>query len=97
MTLFFHSDEDQTDNGFQIHYSVIEGIPGCGGTFTDNRGEFGSPVQDGAYPKNVVCHYLIKLPTYSKIKLSFKSFKLEDATNCGFDYVEVCAIVLNYL
>jgi cubilin len=28
-TIHFHSDEDKQDIGFQIAYSVVEGIPGC--------------------------------------------------------------------
>lgn len=91
LTLHFHSDEDGTDSGFQIHYSVVEGIQGCGGTFTAKNGEFGSPIQDGGYPKNVECHYLIKMPrkNETRVKLSFTTFKLEDSTSCSFDFVEV--------
>lgn len=89
LTLHFHSDEADNDNGFQIHYSTIEGMPGCGGTFTATSGEFGSPMQDGSYPKNIECHYVIKLPKDSKMKLTFLSFKLEDSHSCNFDYVEV--------
>lgn len=89
VTLHFHSDEDSTDAGFQIHYTVVEGIPGCGGTFTESSGEFGSPMKDGAYPKNLMCHYVIRLPTDNRIRLTFKSFSLEDSSTCIFDYVEV--------
>lgn len=91
LTLQFHSDDDGTDSGFQIHYSLVEGIQGCGGTFTGKSGEFGSPIQNGVYPKNIECHYLIKLPrrNETRVKLSFSSFKLEGSSSCSFDYVEV--------
>lgn len=91
LTLQFHSDEDGTDFGFQIHYSTVEGIQGCGGTFTARNGEFGSPIQDGEYPKDIECHYLIKLPSKNEtgVKLSFLSFDLEGGHSCNFDYVEV--------
>lgn len=91
LTLHFHSDEKDQDTGFQIHYSLIEGIQGCGGTFTGKDGEFGSPMQNGAYPKNIECHYLIKMPrkNETRVKLSFVSFKLEESSSCNFDYVEV--------
>lgn len=89
LTLHFHSDDDGNDAGFQIHYSVIEGFPGCGGTFTAMSGEFGSPIQNGAYPKNIECHYLIKLPKDTKIRLTFLSFSMESSQSCSFDYVEV--------
>lgn len=52
-------------------------------------GEFGSPVQDGSYPKNIECHYLIKLPKDSKMTLTFLTFNMEDSHSCNFDYVEV--------
>ena len=89
MTLHFHSDEDSNDAGFQIHYTVIEGFPGCGGTFTKTSGEFGSPIQDNTYPHNLVCEYIIKLTGNSRIKLSFKKFELEYSTDCKFDSIEV--------
>lgn len=38
LTLQFHSDGDSSDMGFQIHYTVVDGIPGCGGTFTASSG-----------------------------------------------------------
>lgn len=88
--LYFHSDEDSTDTGFQIHYTIVEGIPGCGGTFTDSSGEFASPLKNGVYMKNLICHYVIRLPKDNHIALEFKSFDLEESGTCMFDYVEVC-------
>lgn len=92
LTLHFHSDSDGTDAGFQIHYSVIEGFPGCGGTFTAISGEFGSPIQNGVYPKNIECHYIIKLPKGMRIHLTFLSFSMESSLSCKFDYVEVIIV-----
>ncbi|XP_059613843.1 cubilin homolog [Phlebotomus argentipes] len=92
ITMFFHSDEDSTDNGFQIHYSVVEGFPGCGGVFTAYSGEFGSPVEDEKYPHNLLCEYSIKYPKGSKIRLTFKSFQLEVAEECRFDSLELFEI-----
>lgn len=72
LTLKFHSDEDGNDAGFQIHYSLLEGIQGCGGTFTAKSGEFGSPIQNGAYPKNIGKFFFLLLffpQTFSSIKL----------------------------
>lgn len=88
--LHFHSDEDSTDAGFQVHYMVIEGTPGCGGTFTDANGEFGSPIHDGVYPLNTICRYVIELPKDSRIAVTFKSFQMETSSACQFDFVEVC-------
>lgn len=69
----------------------MEGIQGCGGTFTALSGEFGSPIENGEYPKNIECHYLIKLPrrNETRIKLKFLTFQLEESTSCNFDFVEV--------
>lgn len=91
LALHFHSDESGGDAGFQIHYSTIEGIPGCGGTFTAQNGELGSPVQNEEYPKNLECHYLIKMPRNSQtpVKLTFLSFDVESGEACTFDYVAV--------
>lgn len=91
LTLHFHSDEDGSDSGFQIHYSLIEAVQGCGGVFTATNAEFGSPIQDGKYPKNMECHYLIRMPRKNEtgIKLTFLSFNIESSPNCNFDYVEV--------
>lgn len=88
-TLHFHSDEDGTDVGFQIHYSVVEGFPGCGGIYTASKGEINSPLQDGLYPKDLLCHYLIRVSKESRIRLTFKSFALEPNSLCSFDYLEV--------
>lgn len=91
LTLHFHSDDDGNDSGFQIHYSVVEGVHGCGGTFTGTSGEFGSPEENGKYQINLDCHYLIKMPrkNETRVKLKFLSFRLEDSGSCSFDYVEV--------
>lgn len=90
-TVYFHSDEDGTDSGFQISYSVIEGIPGCGGVFTKTEGEISSPrrYEDNKYPNNLICEYLINLPQGSRINVQFNRFHLESSETCKFDYVEM--------
>lgn len=85
----FHSDSVGTDAGFQIHYSVVEGIPGCGGTWTGTRGEIASPVHDGRYPRNLQCEFVIRMPVDSQMRLTFREFDLEYHENCEFDYVAV--------
>uniref|UniRef100_A0A0P6JSL8 Putative fibrillin n=1 Tax=Aedes aegypti TaxID=7159 RepID=A0A0P6JSL8_AEDAE len=90
-TVYFHSDEDGTDSGFQISYSVIEGIPGCGGVYTKTEGEISSPrrYEDNKYPNNLICEYLINLPEGSRINVQFNRFQLESSETCKFDYVEM--------
>lgn len=89
MHIHFHSDESGNYPGFQITYSVIEGLPGCGGTFTSEMGEFRSPEFDGLYPSEITCEYKIKLPNESRIKITFLSFALEESSDCTADYVAV--------
>lgn len=89
-TVFFHSDADSSDVGFQIAYSVREGLPGCGGTFTQNRGEISSLKKaDGKYHDSMTCEYIIQVPMGSKISLEFTKFSLEDSAECKFDSVSV--------
>lgn len=72
-------------NGFIIFL----GVPGCGGVFTASIGEFGPPIQNGAYQKNLFCEFLIRMPVDSRIQIKFKSFELEESRDCDFDYIEV--------
>ncbi|KAL9700067.1 hypothetical protein quinque_003508 [Culex quinquefasciatus] len=90
-TIYFHSDEDNNDAGFQISYSVIEGVPGCGGVFTTSEGEISSPrrYEDNLYPHNLNCEYLIQLPKGSQITVQFSRFHLESSDSCKFDYLEI--------
>lgn len=90
-TVYFHSDEDGNDSGFQISYSIIEGIPGCGGVFTKTEGEISSPrrYEDNLYPHNLNCEYFINLPKGSRIEVTFNRFHLESSETCKFDYVEL--------
>lgn len=68
----------------------MDGIPGCGGTYTTEVGSFGSPSSNGGrYEHNLNCHYLIRLPKDSRIKVHFESFNLEEGPSCIFDYVEI--------
>lgn len=90
--VYFHSDESGNYPGFQITYSAVEGLPGCGGTYTSERGEFHSPGFDGEYPPEIICEYKIKLPDKSRIKITFLSFNLEESSDCAADYVAVSGL-----
>lgn len=83
----FHSDGVGADAGFQIHYSVTEGVPGCGGTWTDASGEITSPLRDGRYKANLMCEYVIRQPADSRVRVRFERFQLEHSADCVFDYV----------
>ncbi|XP_053675116.1 cubilin homolog [Anopheles nili] len=90
-TVYFHSDEGGNDLGFQISYAVVEGIPGCGGTYTQREGVISSPLSqtDNLYPNNLNCEYLIKLPIGSRVEIKFSKFHLEQSDGCKFDYLEI--------
>lgn len=90
-TIHFHSDADGEDSGFQIAFSVVEGIPGCGGVYTSPKGDVMSPtsIADGKYKHNLVCDYLIQMPRDARVRIEFKKFALEDSSSCKFDRVEV--------
>lgn len=91
-TLHFHSDGDSSDAGFQIAFSVVEGIPGCGGTYTAAKGDISAPtnIADGSYKHNLLCDYVIRMPTDARVRVAFKKFGLEESTTCKFDKLEVC-------
>lgn len=89
--LHFHSDDDNSDRGFQISYNIQPGVPGCGGIFTGTDGVLSSPVtyDDRTYPNNLECDYLIRQPRNMTILLTVLEFHLEDSTECKFDYLEI--------
>lgn len=90
-TIHFHSDGDSNDVGFQIAFSVVEGIPGCGGVYTAARGDVLSPtnIADGKYKHNMMCDYVIQMPKDSRVRIEFKKFSLEESSSCKFDKIEV--------
>ncbi|XP_028157640.1 cubilin homolog [Ostrinia furnacalis] len=87
--IHFHSDSYGAGTGFQISYAPVEGIPGCGGYFTLDRGEIVSPSFDGQYLNNLRCEYRINTGPDTKIRLQFKSFNLERSNRCKFDYLKI--------
>ncbi|KAL5234243.1 hypothetical protein ACI65C_001653 [Semiaphis heraclei] len=93
-SLHFHSDSSGQDYGFQLTYSVIEGVPGCGGIYTSPSGMISSPVDltsdDNNYLNNLNCEWHIRMPLRQKLKLAFvKKFGIEKTTNCSTDFLEI--------
>ncbi|XP_012062648.1 PREDICTED: cubilin [Atta cephalotes] len=87
--IHFHSDGSNQDAGFQIHYSIIEGIPGCGGIFTSATGLINSPGHLSSYQPNMECEWKIQLPAGERIRASWLKFDLETSSSCQFDFVEI--------
>ncbi|EFN66210.1 Cubilin [Camponotus floridanus] len=89
-TVHFHSDNVGQDVGFQIHYSTIEGFPGCGGIYTSATGTINSPGHSSSgYQPNMVCEWKIQMPAGERIRASWLRFNLEQSSSCHFDFVEI--------
>ncbi|XP_068628109.1 cubilin-like [Battus philenor] len=89
LMIHFHSDAYNTGHGFQIAYAPIEGIPGCGGYFTEYRGEITSPTYNGKYLNGLLCEYKIKTSEDTKVRITFVSFSLENSFRCKYDYLKI--------
>uniref|UniRef100_A0A1B6C4Q2 Cubilin n=2 Tax=Clastoptera arizonana TaxID=38151 RepID=A0A1B6C4Q2_9HEMI len=85
--LKFSTDESQTFKGFKIAYSTIDVV--CGGIFKDMQGTISSPLEDGAYPPNTVCTWIIIAPIGHIIDINFISFHLVWTYDCHSDSLEV--------
>ncbi|XP_076655704.1 cubilin [Halictus rubicundus] len=87
--LHFHSDSAGQDSGFQIHYSTIEGIPGCNGVYTQPSGTITLPTNLDSYYENMQCDWRIQMPVGERIQITWSKFEIEASLSCRFDYVEI--------
>ncbi|XP_049840781.1 cubilin-like [Schistocerca gregaria] len=87
--IHFHSDNESSDTGFQIAYSTVPGMSGCGGLFTDAEKTITSPNYPQQYPRNIDCEWTIRLPPGERLSIEFTDFELEDSRSCIFDFVEL--------
>ncbi|KAH8387553.1 hypothetical protein KR093_007741, partial [Drosophila rubida] len=71
----FHSDGTDSDLGFQLHYSVEERLPGCGGIYTSERGTISAPTNNGAAGL-ISCDYEIHFAAGEAILIEFVRFQL---------------------
>lgn len=91
-TVYFHSDEISSDSGVMIAYTLMSATPGCGGSYVKPKGVIASPrgsAENGNYDHNMICEYEIQMPKNSRVKIEFVKFKIEAATTCTSDKVEV--------
>ncbi|KAJ8936435.1 hypothetical protein NQ318_015581, partial [Aromia moschata] len=88
----FHSDAQGSNPGFQLTYSVVEGIPGCGGTYTTQSGTIASahPPED-VFADDVkhICDYKIQQPIGTKLKITITAIDLVQTPGCKIDYLEI--------
>ncbi|KAI5646194.1 CUB domain-containing protein [Phthorimaea operculella] len=89
MLVHFHSDAYGAGYGFQAAFSPADGVPGCGGLHTSDRGEISSPSFDGKYLSGMTCEYQIRTNPGTKIRINFKLFNLEVSRACKYDYLKV--------
>ncbi|KOC70062.1 Cubilin [Habropoda laboriosa] len=85
--VYFHSDSAGQDAGFQIHYSAIEGTPGCNGVYTKPSGTISSPENldtDG----EIECEWKIQMPVGERIVITWSGFSLSGA-NCQNENIEI--------
>ncbi|VVC39263.1 EGF-like, conserved site,EGF-like calcium-binding domain,CUB domain,EGF domain,EGF-like calcium- [Cinara cedri] len=92
--LHFHSDNSNQDYGFQMSFNIIEGIPGCGGIYTNPSGIISSPVDltSDNYDSldNLNCEWHIRMPLKQKLKLVFvKKFGIKFSKNCATEFLEI--------
>ncbi|XP_078037937.1 cubilin [Augochlora pura] len=87
--LHFHSDSAGQDSGFQIHYSTIEGIPGCNGVYTNHVGSITLPTYLSSYHENMECDWRIQMPAGERVQITWSKFDLENSNNCRFDFIEI--------
>ncbi|XP_045485243.1 cubilin-like [Pieris rapae] len=87
--IHFHSDAYGSGKGFQITYAPVEGVPGCGGFYTADKGEVTSPSYNNKYLNNLICDYKIQTSPETKVRLTFRSFNLERSFRCRFDYIVI--------
>ncbi|XP_059187284.1 membrane frizzled-related protein [Centropristis striata] len=61
----------------------------CGGVLTDAEGSFSSPNHPGSYAPNLLCVWVIRVPTPSVVQIHVSSLTVEGPSPCLFDWLEV--------
>ncbi|XP_034122311.1 cubilin homolog [Drosophila guanche] len=78
-----HTGTQRVDSSFQLHYEVVAGQPGCGGSYTESQGRI------SGHMNAEVCLYLIEQPTGTQIKLEFEHINLLRSEDCGLQKIEI--------
>ncbi|XP_017881696.1 cubilin [Ceratina calcarata] len=85
--IYFHSDNAGQDAGFQIHYSAIEGLPGCNDVYTLPSGVINNPSNMNSV-EELECEWKIQMSVGERVEISWTQFDLAE-TDCSHEYVEV--------
>ncbi|XP_057290630.1 A disintegrin and metalloproteinase with thrombospondin motifs 6-like [Hydractinia symbiolongicarpus] len=72
-------------------HNPCPGDAGCGGIYTDERGNFTSPGYPNDYPNNMECVHIIQVPEGKVIQLQFDKMSVvaPDDKECKNDFVKV--------
>ena len=85
MNLFIFCPIGTGDSKVKFFFSFTSFTASCGGYLNGNNGTFTSPNYPNNYGNNRQCSWIIEVPEYHKIELTFQNFSIEE----GFDFVEV--------
>ncbi|CAD1477837.1 unnamed protein product, partial [Heterotrigona itama] len=85
--IYFHSDSAGQDAGFQIHYSVVEGVPGCNDVYTAPTGTINSPAITLS-TQELECEWKILMPVGKRIEITWPKFELM-STDCRMQQLEI--------
>ncbi|EDV46242.2 cubilin homolog [Drosophila erecta] len=75
--IHFHSDAEGSDTGFQLHYSVEERVPGCGGVYTAKEDTIFETSAANSEPEGVSCEYEIHLAVGELIDIKIERLELD--------------------
>lgn len=86
---------DQTARSVSRHIHEMKkkkvgcSVSDCGGDLTDPEGSFSSPNHPGSYPPNLLCVWVIRVPSPSLVQIHVSSLAVEGPSPCLFDWLEV--------
>merc|ERR1712059_229661 len=75
--LIFHSDYSVNAAGFKLSWKAVRSVS------LPTRGSIQSENYPGNYPNDLDKTYTIEVNSGKKIKITFRSFNLEDNSSCG--------------
>lgn len=89
--LHFEKRSFSIGRGFEILYkSLPASNTYCGGVYTKTGHTIGLTLNsEGEYMPNLECYWVIIAPRDNFIYIDWKSFQLEESTDCNYDYVEI--------
>lgn len=89
--LHFEKRASTTGQGFEILYkSLPASNTYCGGVFTKPGHKIGLTLNNqGEYMPDMECYWIIIAPRDNFIYIDWKTFQLEESSDCNYDYVEL--------